>query len=57
MATQRRLIIGIVIATLTTFAIVIGDLAVGGRRDPPELRAAATLLDGPWKFHTGDDPR
>jgi len=57
MATQRRLLIGIVIATLTTFAIVIVDLAVGGRPDPPELRAAATLLDGPWKFHTGDDPR
>jgi hypothetical protein len=57
MATQRRLIIGIVIATLTAFAIVIVDLAVGGRPDPPELRAAATLLNGPWKFHTGDDPR
>ena len=57
MTTQRRLIIGIVMATLTTFAIVIVDLAVGGRPDPPELRAAATLLDGPWKFHTGDDPR
>ena len=57
MATQRRLIIGIVIAAVTTFAIVIVDLAFGGRPDPPELRAAATLLDGPWKFHTGDDPR
>ncbi len=55
-ATQRKLLIGIVIATLATFAVVIADLAVGGRPDPPELRAAATLLNGPWKFHTGDDP-
>ncbi|HEX6705669.1 MAG TPA: hypothetical protein VF169_12975 [Albitalea sp.] len=57
MTAQRRLIICIVMATLTSFAIVIVDLAVGGRPDPPDLRAAATLLDGPWKFHTGDDPR
>src|SRR3954470_23836583 len=57
MATQRRLIIGIAIATWATFAIVIVDLAGGGRPDPPELRAAATVLDGPWRFHTGDDPR
>ncbi|WP_234800717.1 hypothetical protein [Luteitalea pratensis] len=56
-ATQRKLIVGIVIATLMAFAIVIADLATGGRPDPPTLRAAATLLDGPWRFHTGDDPR
>src|ERR1044071_5322852 len=56
-ARQRRLIIGIVIVTLMLLAIVIADLASGGRRDPPALRAAATLLDGPWRFHTGDDPR
>src|SRR5215468_4980226 len=55
-ATQRKLILGIVIATLLTFAIVIADLARGGRPDPPALRAAATLLDGAWRFHTGDDP-
>src|SRR5262249_39209875 len=29
----------------------------GGRPVPPTLRAAATLLDGAWRFHTGDDPR
>src|SRR3954447_22629898 len=52
----RKLIVGIVIATLLTFAIVIADLATGGRPDPPALRAAATLLDGAWRFHTGDDP-
>jgi hypothetical protein len=57
MATQRRLTIGIVMATLAMFAIVIVDLAFGGRPDPAHLRAAATLLDGRWKFHTGDDPR
>ncbi len=56
-AAQRKLIMGIVIATLMTLAIVIVDLATGGRPDPPTLRAAATLLDGSWRFHTGDDPR
>lgn len=55
--TQRKLIVGIVIATLMTWIIVIADLASGGRPDPPALRAAATLLDGAWRFHTGDDPR
>jgi hypothetical protein len=55
-ATQRRRIVGIVIATLLAFAIVIADLATGGRPDPPSLRAAATLLDGVWRFRTGDDP-
>ena len=56
-ATQRKLIVGIVIATLMALAIAIADLASGGRPDPPTLRAAATLLDGAWRFHTGDDPR
>jgi hypothetical protein len=55
-ATQRKLLVGIVIATLMTFGIVIADLASGGRPDPPTLRAAATTLDGTWRFHTGDDP-
>ena len=55
-AIQRKLIIGIVVATLLTLAVVIADLAIGGRPDPPTLRAAATLLDGAWRFHTGDDP-
>ena len=55
-ATQRRLIVGIAIATLLAVAVVIADLASGGRPDPPALRAAATLLDGAWRFHTGDDP-
>jgi hypothetical protein len=56
-ATQRKLILGIVIATLLALAIVIADLATGGRPDPPALRSAATLLDGSWRFHIGDDPR
>ena len=55
-ATQRKWIVGIFIAALLTFGIVIADLARGGRPDPPTLRAAATLLDGAWRFHTGDDP-
>jgi hypothetical protein len=54
---QRKWIVAIVIATLVTLAIVIADLARGGRPDPPALRAAATLLDGAWRFHTGDDLR
>src|SRR5947199_3824234 len=56
-ATQRKLIAGIVIGTLMALAIAIACLARGGRPDPPALRAAATLLDGSWRFHTGDDPR
>jgi hypothetical protein len=55
-AKQRQLIVGIVIATLTASVIVIADLARGGRPDPPTLRAASMLLDGAWRFHTGDDP-
>src|SRR3954471_12307581 len=55
-ATRRKLISGIVMATLLTWAAVIADLAIGGRPDPPTLRVAATLLDGAWRFHTGDDP-
>ena len=55
-ATQRQLITGIAIATLIALAIVIADLASGGRPDPPALRAEATLLGGAWRFHTGDDP-
>ena len=56
-ATRRRLNVGIVMATLLTLAAVIADLASGGRPDPPTLRAAATTLDGAWRFHTGDEPR
>jgi hypothetical protein len=56
-ATRRRLNFGIVVATLLTVVAVIADLASGGRPDPPTLRAAATTLDGAWRFHTGDGPR
>src|SRR5262245_15825262 len=55
-AAQARLILGSVIATLWAWAIVIADLASGGRPEPPALRAAVSLLDGSWRFHTGDDP-
>ena len=48
---------GIVIVTLLTMVVMIADLATGGRPDPRPLRAASSLLDGPWRFHTGDDPR
>jgi hypothetical protein len=54
---QRKLIVGIVTVTLLTWAVVVADLASGGRVDPPALRAASTLLDGAWRFHVGDDPR
>ncbi|KRA30362.1 glycoside hydrolase family 2 [Rhodanobacter sp. Root627] len=56
-ATQRRLIGGIVIVALLTVALMIAVLAIGGRPDPAPLRAASTLLDGTWRFHTDDDPR
>src|SRR3954467_4956092 len=55
-ATRRKWIVAIVTTTLLMFAGVAVDLALGGRPDPQSLRAAATLLDGPWRFHTGDDP-
>jgi hypothetical protein len=55
-AAQRKLIIGIVIVSLIALGGVIADLAIGGRADPPTLRAAATLLDGSWRFSIGDDP-
>src|SRR6478609_3776417 len=54
---QRKLMIGIVVATLVALALTVVVLAIGGRPDPVELRAAATLLDGAWRFRTGDDPR
>src|SRR5437868_2366958 len=54
---NRRLIGAIVVVTLALFVLVIADLARGGRPDPPALRAAATVLAGPWHFHLGDDPR
>ena len=53
---RRMLVVWIVIATLIALGGVIADLASGGRPDPPTLRAAATVLDGSWRFHTGDDP-
>jgi hypothetical protein len=55
-ATRRRLLVWIILATLLVSAVGMGVLARGGRADPPSLRAAATLLDGRWRFHTGDDP-
>lgn len=55
-AAGRRLFAGIAVVTVIAVAIVIADLARGGRPDPPALRAAATLLDGTWRFHIGDDP-
>jgi len=54
---QRRLLVWIALATLLTWGIVIADLERGGRPDPSTLRAAAILLDGHWRFRTGDDAR
>ena len=55
-ATRRQLFAWLAVATLLATAVTIVALARGGRADPPSLRAAATLLDGPWRFHVGDDP-
>lgn len=54
--TQRKLMVGVAIAALLALAATIADLAIGGRPDPPGLRSAALLLDGSWRFRTGDDP-
>jgi hypothetical protein len=56
-AARHRLNIGIAITTALILGALIADLATGGRPDPPDLRASATLLNGPWRFHTGDDPQ
>jgi hypothetical protein len=53
--TEWKQIAGILIATLLLYVLVSVDLATGGRPDPPALRAQATLLDGPWRFHVGDN--
>jgi hypothetical protein len=51
------MLVWIVVVTVIVLGGVIADLASGGRPDPPLLRAAATVLDGSWRFHTGDDPQ
>jgi hypothetical protein len=53
---SRILVVWIVVVTLIALGAVIAVLAIGGRPDPPTLRAAAPLLDGAWRFHIGDDP-
>src|SRR6476659_5906620 len=53
----RILVIWIVILSLIAWGGVTWVLAIGGGPDPSTLRAAAPLLDGPWRFHIGDDPR
>jgi len=53
----RTLAIWIVVLSLLGIAGVIVTLAIGGRPDPAALRAVAPQLDGPWRFHPGDDPR
>ena len=55
-ALRRRLAVAVIVCTLLASAVVVGALALGGRTDPAPLRAAAILLDGAWRFHTGDDP-
>ncbi len=57
MTEAQRISVAIILATVLLAAIGIGALARGGGGDPPSLRAAATLLDGAWRFHTGDDLR
>ena len=54
--TRRRLFAWIILATLLASAVAVVALAAGGGSDPSSLRAASILLDGSWRFHTGDDP-
>lgn len=56
-ASGRNLLLWIGIITCVLLGATISVLAVGGRPDPPALRAAAPLLNGTWRFHIGDDPR
>jgi hypothetical protein len=55
-SSPRIFLVWIVIITLIALGGVIVVLAIGGRPDPPALRAAAPLLGGLWRFHIGDDP-
>lgn len=54
---QRTLFLWIVFFTLLAWVFTAAVLAIGGRPDPARLRAVSPLIDGPWKFHVGDDPR
>lgn len=54
---QRTFFISILVLTLVAWMCTAAILAIGGRPDPSRLRAVAPLIDGPWKFHVGDDPR
>ena len=53
-ATVRRMRTGFCILWLVLLVGVTEMLAVGGRPDPLGLGQA---LDGPWRFHAGDDAR
>ncbi|MFT3763836.1 MAG: glycoside hydrolase family 2 [Pseudoxanthomonas sp.] len=55
--TRRTLTAAIVVMALLALGIAIAALAIGGRPDPPALRAAAVTLAGDWRFRVGDDPR
>ena len=54
---RRVLAIWIVMASLLALIGTTAVIAIGGRADPAEVRAASPLLGGPWRFHLGDDPR
>ena len=53
---RQTVLVWIILTSLITLGGTIAVLAIGGRPDPPALRAVAPLLGGPWRFHTGDDP-
>jgi hypothetical protein len=53
----RATVTWIAAACAVALAAVVVVLAIGGRPDPPAVRAVAPLLDGPWRFSVGDDPR
>src|SRR4051812_23112564 len=55
-SSHRTLTVWILILSLIALGGVTAVLAIGAGPDPSSLRVAAPLLDGPWRFHTGDNP-
>lgn len=51
---SKRLMLSFYLVALVVTSVVVATLAIGGRPDPI---GPATVLDGAWRFHPGDDAR